>query len=520
MNQKAQAALEYLMTYGWALILIVSAIAVLVFIVSSPASSITFSSSDPTKILVRGGAVIGSDAEIKVQNITGGRIEITAIMGEGYTNCTVDGESATPISVGAGSQMTLDCDAPADAQGTITLDYTDFAGLQRTVTITASGSSTSGAGTPTPPAASFVAVWDTTQTSTGSSGSNQVKLPLESGGTYDFEVDWGDETSDTITVWDQAETIHTYAVEGTYTITITGTIIGWRFNNSGDRLKLTEIKSLGPLRLGNSNGYFYGCSNLTITATDVLDLTGTTTMQYAFRGCSSLTTVPSMNEWDISSITNMSRMFYDASSFNQDISTWDTSNVTTMSYMFFNASSFNQNIGNWDVSSVTSMYSMFAFATAFNQEIGSWNTSNVNTMFYMFYNASSFNQNIGNWDTSNVTAMALMFHGASSFNQNIGNWDVSSVTIMFNMFQNASSFDQDIGSWDVSSVTNMTNMFTGVTLSTDNYDYLLLGWSQLTLQNGVTFDGGNSQYHAGEPALARQSIIDNFGWAIADGGQV
>ena len=57
--------------------------------------------------------------------------------------------------------------------------------------------------------------------------------------------------------------------------------------------------------------------------------------------------------WDTSPlVTNMYRMFYGTSSFNQNISNWDVSNVTTMRYMF-NLSVFNQDIGGWDVSSVT-----------------------------------------------------------------------------------------------------------------------------------------------------------------------
>ena len=33
-------------------------------------------------------------------------------------------------------------------------------------------------------------------------------------------------------------------------------------------------------------------------------------------------------------ITDMSSMFYNNSTFNQDISAWDVSNVTNMAYMF------------------------------------------------------------------------------------------------------------------------------------------------------------------------------------------
>ena len=44
----------------------------------------------------------------------------------------------------------------------------------------------------------FISRWDTTITSTGSSTNNQIKLPLESTGTYKFLIDWGDGFINTI----------------------------------------------------------------------------------------------------------------------------------------------------------------------------------------------------------------------------------------------------------------------------------------------------------------------------------
>lgn len=246
-------------------------------------------------------------------------------------------------------------------------------------------------------------------------------LPLEATGTYDFHVDWGDLSSDDITVWNDAAATHTYADAGTYEIQITGSIVGWRFNDGGDKLKIYEIKSWGPLRLGNNHSYFYGCSNLTITATDILDLTGTTTFLRIFRGCSSLTTIPSINGWDVSSITDMTYAFVDCSSFNQDLSSWDTSSVTSMYFMFFDCL----------------------------------------------------------------------------------------------------AFDQNMSSWDITSVTNMDGMFSGVigvTLSTPNYDALLVGWEAQVEQPNVIFHAGNSKYTGGGAAAAARAALVANGWTITDGG--
>jgi surface protein len=339
----------------------------------------------------------------------------------------------------------------------------------------------------------FLSVWDTTKTSYGSSLSNQVNLPLQSGGDYNFNVDWGDGSNNTITDGDQLEKTHTYTFEGVYIINITGKIIGWCFNNGGDRLKILEIQQWGSLQLGNSGSYFNGCSNLELTATDNLNLTGTTTLYMAFRECYNLGNSGNMDDWNVSSVTDMRYMFFNTDSFNQPIDSWDVSSVTDMNSMFYSANSFDQPIGSWDVSNVTSMDSMF---------LGAW----------------SFNQPIGGWDVSGVTNMHGMFLDAFSFNQPIGNWDVSSVIDMWGMFSLAPSFNQPIGSWNVSSVTDMSYMFYGATLSTSNYDNLLLGWSQLSLQIDVTFHAGNSTYSSAA-ADARQFIITNFNWTIIDGGQ-
>ena len=198
-----------------------------------------------------------------------------------------------------------------------------------------------------------------------------------------------------------------------------------------------------------------------------------------------------------------------------------TTLVTNMANIFLNATAFNQPIESWDVSNVINMNAMFRSATAFNQPIESWDVSSVTKMVNIFRSATVFNQPIGSWNVSSVTNLTSMFQGSSAFNQNIGSWNVSNVTNMSAMFRSATAFNQPIDSWDVSSVTNMSAMFIGVTLSTANYDALLIGWSTISpnespLQPNVTFSGGNSNYCNG--ATARASIISTYGWTITDAG--
>ena len=57
MNKKAQAGLEYLMTYGWAIVLVASVMGALVFIVTESMASGEFRISDPTNFLIKGGQI-------------------------------------------------------------------------------------------------------------------------------------------------------------------------------------------------------------------------------------------------------------------------------------------------------------------------------------------------------------------------------------------------------------------------------------------------------------------------------
>jgi surface protein len=330
------------------------------------------------------------------------------------------------------------------------------------------------------PTTIFISVWNTSAISYLSFNETTISLPLvENGGDYDFTVDWGDGNTTTVTEWDSSNATHDYGVEneGVYTINITGKIQGFRFANGGDKLKIIDIKQWGPLNVGNLNGYFYGCSNLDVSATDVLNLTGTTDMNRMFGDATNFN--GNISNWDVSNVLDMERMFMGASNFNQSLNNWNVSKVTRMDGMFALATNFNQNLSNWDVSNVTTMNRMFRDADNFNQNLSNWDVSNVTTMNRMFFNADDFNGNISNWNVSSVRFMKGMFEDATSFNGNISNWDVSNVTDMNSMFEDAANFNGNISNWDVSNVTDMNSMFEDAT----SFNQSLNNWNVSNVTN-------------------------------------
>ena len=272
------------------------------------------------------------------------------------------------------------------------------------------GSSLTGGAVASEDLTSFISTWETT-------GSDEkVTIPFVSSGSIDFTIDWGDGNTDTVTAYDDnlggGAIDHTYSSADTYTIAIGGTIRGLKFNNSGDKTKIKTITQWGTLDI-STKAAFYGCSALTITATDAPTIS-TTDFDEGFQGCTSLTGIgDSAAEWDVSSVTTMGGMFY-GTAFNQDIDDWDVGEVTYMGSMFGANAVFNQNLGSWDVTKCTNTSSMFNNCTSFaGGNIGNWGskTGAITSMNYMFFNCDAFNHDISSWDVSENRSTSNMFDG-------------------------------------------------------------------------------------------------------------
>lgn len=350
--------------------------------------------------------------------------------------------------------------------------------------------------------------WNTTKPG---SANDTVVLPLTSDGSYNFYVEWGDGTADTITAYNQAEVTHQYSQTGIYDISIAGDVIGWQFAAIGDDDKILSISRADGLYL-NSDRAFYGCSALTSVSSDIHF---NDNMQWGFRNCSQLSN--GLSNVDVSNVTGMRQLFDSCNLYNEDLSNWDTSNVKDMYRMFYASTGFKSSLANWDVSSCDTFDQIFGstcgydrldftgwnFGTSmrgllwdadqidlssittgvwyptgiqdfsyFARDNGStslafisgWDMSSATDMSYMFYNTDGFvAENLGVWDVSNVTNMSNMFNTCSigyGGASNLGDWDTSSVTNMSSMFFGTEVFnDSSITGWDVSNVTNMSFMF-------------------------------------------------------------
>ena len=340
----------------------------------------------------------------------------------------------------------------------------------------------------------FEASFQTQNTLSGGSNEFQVRLPFSSTSFQPVIVDWGNGDVENISTFNAANTTKNYQSPGDYRIKIYGNSFFMPFNDGLEKLKITEVFSWGGVVIGS--GSFFGCTNLTAINVKDVPYNISANLFDAFRNCVNLTKVRGMNEWNVSSVTNMQQTFIGAVLFNQNIGAWNVGNVTTMAVMFFGAKAFNQNIGSWNVGNV------------------------INTSL-MFYDSTSFNQNIGLWNVGKVVNMNNMFILATAFNQNIGAWNVGNVTNMQSMFQSATAFNQNLGSWNIGNVTNFLNFMQGKTsanFSSANYNALLIGWASRPVKPNISINFGTIKYtSAATEARAVLTGSPNF-WTIIDGG--
>lgn len=124
-------------------------------------------------------------------------------------------------------------------------------------------------------------------------------------------------------------------------------------------------------------------------------------------------------------------------------------------------------------------------------------------------------------DFSEVTSLANMFDGCTSLESvpNINQWNLSAVQDIHSMFEGATSFNQSLEGWVIKvEGAKLTDIFRNTAMSSENYGKTLKGWAENkeTAKNVIL--SSDRKYKASAKQY-RQSLIDNKGWTITDGGQ-
>ena len=330
---------------------------------------------------------------------------------------------------------------------------------------------------------------------------NTFSLPLDSSSTINSTVDWGDSSSDTITSFDQAESTHTYATAGTYTIKMLGTVNGWAFNNAGDRLLIRDISRWGVFDWSRKSA-FWGCAGLTVSALDRPLITADEFFA-EFGGCTALTEIPSLGNWDISSLTKIQYMFYQSPNITSiDVSGWDVSNVTIFSNMFNtlvteigNLTSIGD-ISGWDVSNGTAFQNMFRGTGITSIDISGWDLRGSTS---------------GNISASGVFALCTSLQSITARNIQLGD----KINYMFQKTESLQSLD--LTGADFSLVTNARYAFEGCGL--DTIDISGFGLGALTdvfymfqsMTNTTTVNISNLTFGSGADTSTMFSVFESNG---------
>jgi len=169
-----------------------------------------------------------------------------------------------------------------------------------------------------------------------------ITVPTRSGYPYDMFIDWGDGSEPShVTVALSPEATHVYAEPGDYEVTIEGQCSTIYFNGTGDNLKIINIKHWGDFTPTSMLSAFTGCSNMTVTATDPLDLSNCPDLQWMFQDC--LVANPRTDNWITTGVTNIQGMFDGASLANPKLSNWDVSTLQDASRFIANTSFTTEN---------------------------------------------------------------------------------------------------------------------------------------------------------------------------------
>lgn len=292
--------------------------------------------------------------------------------------------------------------------------------------------------------------------------SNTVALPIC--GTVDCTIDWGDGDSETVGRTINPDTDsdfirHTYTYDGTYSVTITGSVE--RLRSAGmsesEKSKLTGVGQWGNIGLKSLNEAFAGTAVRSFAAMADNAFAEVTDVTRMFYGCASLTSVPGDLFNDCVTITEFTSVFEGCE------------NLTTVnSAIFSNCAA---------ATSFTRTFALCAKLKTLNEALFAGNT-NVLSFTETFYGCDFLESIPANLFTSNTKV--------TSFNNTFENC-LSLSKVLAGLFKNNKSVTSFSGTFKgcINLTSVATNVFVNCLKVTDFSD----------LFNGCVSLAGKSPYN-------------------------
>ena len=211
-----------------------------------------------------------------------------------------------------------------------------------------------------------------------------------------INVDWGDGSESAVANVNDASRFHTYTSGGTYTVSIIGSLSGFRVDNDTYKLLYSAILEWGNVGLRSLN--FYGCVNITSIPSATNGLSRVTQWNNTFRG-TSITSIPS-------------GLFAFSTSAYEFVDTFSFTKITSVPNNLFD--------NNTGVSSFASTFNACTSLISVPNELFRYNTTVIN--FSSTFRNNRALTNIPTFQYNQNVSIFLNVFNMSSTNNGSSNW--------------------------------------------------------------------------------------------------
>jgi surface protein len=237
-----------------------------------------------------------------------------------------------------------------------------------------------------------------------------------------------------------------------------------------------------------------------------------------FGGCTGLTSVEALTNWNVSNVISMSNMFSGCAGITslEPLRNWNVGNVSSMGNMFSGCAGITSLAGleNWTVDKVTNMTNTFSGCTGLTSLAGleDWNVEKVTNIGNLFQNCTGITslEPIANWKVDNVTVMGYTFYKCTGLTTLAGleGWNVGNVvdTVCTFAYCKLSSIDA-ILNWDLSNVNKMHGMFSEAEIPSADFSNWKVGAKVTTAISDIMY-----QFAQGAQLTSDNAVLDLRGW--------